>query len=107
MYSALDSSTFVPSWNANKARSQEEFEYDIERQEQAHYEILQEIHRFEARSEIITNLFVKRGNAQLLFAPASRTRQSPRNIQVSQEICEAGATDSGVSKENCRAGDCQ
>jgi hypothetical protein len=33
-----------------KARSQEEFDYDIERQEQAHYELLQEIHSLEARS---------------------------------------------------------
>jgi len=33
-----------------KATSQEEFDYDIERQEQAHYELLQEIHSLEARS---------------------------------------------------------
>lgn len=32
-----------------KARSREEFDYDIKRQGQAHYEILQEIHSLEAR----------------------------------------------------------
>jgi hypothetical protein len=32
-----------------KARSQEEFDYDVERQGQAHYELLQEIHSLEAR----------------------------------------------------------
>ncbi|PQE17585.1 incA domain-containing protein [Rutstroemia sp. NJR-2017a WRK4] len=32
-----------------KARSREEFDYDIERQEQAHYELLQQLHSLEAR----------------------------------------------------------
>lgn len=98
-----------------KARSQEDFDYDIDRQEQVHYELLQEIYGLEARSgqnppplwtstatnvkvdrrygrpyngalkecaphpfpyyiwqdaergRFITNLFVKRGIAQLFF----------------------------------------